>query len=36
MEREDEGYKAVQAGCIGGQGSPRAVPPTGRHKLNTY
>jgi hypothetical protein len=29
MEREYEGEKAVEIGCRGGQGSPRAVAPTG-------
>jgi hypothetical protein len=30
MEKEDEGSKVAQTGCRGGQGSPRAVAPTGR------
>jgi hypothetical protein len=31
MEREDEVKKAVETGCRGGQGSPKAVVPSGRH-----
>jgi hypothetical protein len=31
MEREDEGKRAVETGCRGGQGSPRAVVPSVRH-----
>jgi hypothetical protein len=30
MEREDEGKRAVETGCRGGQGSSRAVASTGR------
>jgi hypothetical protein len=30
MEREDEGWRAVETGCRGGQGSPKAVAPSGR------
>jgi hypothetical protein len=30
MEREDEGERAVETGCRGGQGSPSAVVPSGR------
>jgi hypothetical protein len=33
MEREDEGQRTVETGCRGGQGSPRAVVPSGRHLL---
>jgi hypothetical protein len=36
MEREDEGQKAVETGCRGGQGSPRAVAPTGRRTHRTH
>jgi hypothetical protein len=30
MEREDEGSREVETGCRGGQGTPRAVVPSGR------
>jgi hypothetical protein len=30
MDREGEGYRAVETCCRGGQGSLRAVAPTGR------
>jgi hypothetical protein len=30
MDSEDEEQRAVETGCRGGQGSPRAVAPSGR------
>jgi hypothetical protein len=38
MERDDEGQRAVETGCRGGQGSLRAVAPSGeekKHKLTS-
>jgi hypothetical protein len=32
MEREDEGSRAVETGCRGGQGSPGAVVPRKKKK----
>jgi hypothetical protein len=33
MEREDEGSRAVETGCRGDQGSPRALVPSGRQAV---
>jgi hypothetical protein len=33
VDRDDERQKAMETGCWGGQGSPRAVVPRGRKEL---
>jgi hypothetical protein len=34
MDREDERQRAMETGCWGGQGTPRAVVPRGGGGLN--